>query len=148
MIDIKTEIYEENAVLVGVITQEQTEEQTKEYLSELAFLAETAGAQPVRKFFQRLPYPNPRTFIGQGKLEEIARYLSDNKDIGMVIFDDELSPLQLKNIENELHVKVLDRTSLILDSILPYSASSVATAATIVPSSTRDIVPCFNSPAP
>ena len=115
MIDIKTEIYEENAVLVGVITQEQTEEQTKEYLSELAFLAETAGAQPVRKFFQRLPYPNPRTFIGQGKLEEIARYLSDNKDIGMVIFDDELSPLQLKNIENELHVKVLDRTSLILD---------------------------------
>lgn len=115
MIDIKTEIYEENAVLVGVITQEQTEEQTKEYLSELAFLAETAGVQPVRKFFQRLPYPNPRTFIGQGKLEEIARYLSDNKDIGMVIFDDELSPLQLKNIENELHVKVLDRTSLILD---------------------------------
>ena len=115
MIDIKTEIYEENAVLVGVITQEQTEEQTKEYLSELAFLAETAGAQPVRKFFQRLPYPNPRTFIGQGKLAEIARYLSDNKDIGMVIFDDELSPLQLKNIENELHVKVLDRTSLILD---------------------------------
>ncbi|MGM9818421.1 MAG: GTPase HflX [Paludibacteraceae bacterium] len=115
MIDVKTEIYEENAVLVGVITQEQTEEQTKEYLSELAFLAETAGAQPVRKFFQRLPYPNPRTFIGQGKLEEIARYLSDNKDIGMVIFDDELSPLQLKNIENELHVKVLDRTSLILD---------------------------------
>ncbi len=115
MIDIKTEIYEENAVLVGVITQEQTEEQTKEYLSELAFLAETAGAQPVRKFFQRLPYPNPRTFIGQGKLEEIARYLSDNEDVGMVIFDDELSPLQLKNIENELHVKVLDRTSLILD---------------------------------
>ena len=115
MIDIKTEIYEENAVLVGVITQEQTEEQTKEYLSELAFLAETAGAQPVRKFYQRLPYPNPRTFIGQGKLAEIARYLSDNKDIGMVIFDDELSPLQLKNIENELHVKVLDRTSLILD---------------------------------
>ena len=115
MIDIKTEIYEENAVLVGVITQEQTEEQTKEYLSELAFLAETAGAQPVRKFFQRLPYPNPRTFIGQGKLEEIARYLSDNEEVGMVIFDDELSPLQLKNIENELHVKVLDRTSLILD---------------------------------
>lgn len=115
MIDIKTEIYEENAVLVGVITQEQTEEQTKEYLSELAFLAETAGAQPVRKFFQRLPYPNPRTFIGQGKLEEIARYLSDNEDVGMVIFDDELSPLQLKNIENELHVKVLDRTSLIFD---------------------------------
>ncbi len=115
MTETKTEIYEELAVLVGVVTQEQTEEQTKEYLSELAFLAETAGAQPVRKFMQRLPYPNPKTFIGQGKLEEIAAFLADNKDVGMVIFDDELSPLQLKNIERELHVKILDRTSLILD---------------------------------
>ena len=115
MIEVKTEIYEEKAVLVGVVTQEQTEEQTKEYLAELAFLAETAGAFPVKRFFQRLPYPNPRTFIGHGKLEEIARYLSENEEIGMVIFDDELSPLQLKNIEKELRVKVLDRTSLILD---------------------------------
>jgi len=115
MIGVKTEIYEEKAVLVGVVTQEQTEEQTKEYLAELAFLAETAGAQPIKKFFQRLPFPNPKTFIGQGKLEEIANYLSENEEIGMVIFDDELSPLQLKNIEKELRVKVLDRTSLILD---------------------------------
>ncbi len=115
MTETKTEIYEELAVLVGVVTQEQTEEQTKEYLSELAFLAETAGAQPVRQFIQRLSYPNPKTFIGQGKLDEIAAFLADNEEVGMVIFDDELSPLQLKNIERELHVKILDRTSLILD---------------------------------
>lgn len=111
----KTEIYDELAVMVGVITPEQSEQQTQEYLSELAFLAETAGAQPVKRFFQRLPYPNPRTFIGQGKLDEIAQFLADNEEVGMVIFDDELSPLQLKNIENALKVKVLDRTSLILD---------------------------------
>lgn len=120
MTNIKTEIYEEKAVLIGLITQHQSEERAKEYLDELAFLAETAGAIPVKKFFQRVPFPNSRTFIGQGKLEEIAEYIKLHADdeenaIGMAIFDDELSPLQLKNIENILKIKVLDRTTLILD---------------------------------
>ena len=120
MTNIKTEIYEEKAVLIGLITQNQSEERAKEYLDELAFLAETAGAIPVKKFFQRVPFPNSRTFIGQGKLEEIAQYIKlqeedEDNAIGMAIFDDELSPLQLKNIENILKIKVLDRTTLILD---------------------------------
>ncbi|MDR1543869.1 MAG: GTPase HflX [Prevotellaceae bacterium] len=111
----QTEIYSENAVLVGLITQQQNETQAKEYLSELAFLAETAGALPVKKYFQRLPYSNPRTFVGEGKLAEIQQFIADNEEITMVIFDDELSPKQLKNIEQELKIKVLDRTNLILD---------------------------------
>lgn len=120
MTNIKTEIYEEKAVLIGLITQNQSEDRAKEYLEELAFLAETAGAIPVKKFFQRVPFPNSRTFIGQGKLEEIAQYIKlqeedEDNAIGMAIFDDELSPLQLKNIENILKIKVLDRTTLILD---------------------------------
>ena len=111
---MKTEIYEERAVLVGVITQLQTEEKAREYLDELAFLAETAGASPEKLFFQRLEYPNPKTYVGPGKLIEIKKFVDEN-DIGVVIFDDELSPKQLRNIEAELKVLILDRTSLILD---------------------------------
>ncbi|MDD4967997.1 MAG: GTPase HflX [Paludibacter sp.] len=111
---MKTEIYEETAVLVGVITQNQKEEKAREYLDELAFLAETAGAAPQKLFFQRLEYPNPKTFVGPGKLIEIKNYVIEH-EIGVVIFDDELSPKQLRNIEAELQVLILDRTSLILD---------------------------------
>ncbi|MBP7965172.1 MAG: GTPase HflX [Paludibacteraceae bacterium] len=110
-----TEIYEERAVLVGLITPSQDEHKSKEYLDELAFLTETSGATPVRRFSQRLDYPHPRTFVGEGKLAEIKTFLTDNPDVGMVIFDDELSPKQLRNIEKELAVKILDRTILILD---------------------------------
>jgi len=111
---MKTEIYEERAVLVGVITQNQKEEKAREYLDELAFLAETAGASPEKLFFQRLEFPNPKTFVGPGKLIEIKTFVDEN-EIGVVIFDDELSPKQLRNIEAELQVLILDRTSLILD---------------------------------
>jgi len=111
----ETEIYAENAILVGLITPQQNEERSKEYLDELAFLAETAGALPVKRFVQRLDYPNPRTFVGQGKLDEIRAFAAEHEEVGMVIFDDELSPLQLRNIEKELRLKILDRTSLILD---------------------------------
>ena len=111
---MKTEIYEEKAVLVGVITQLQSEEKAREYLNELAFLAETAGASPEKLFFQRLEYPNPKTYVGPGKLIEIKNYIDEN-EIGLVIFDDELSPKQLRNIEAEVKVLILDRTTLILD---------------------------------
>ena len=104
----------EKTVLVGIITPDHNERKAKEYLDELAFLAETAGADPVKQFFQRLDYPNATTFVGTGKLQEIKNYVEEN-EIGMVIFDDDLSPKQLKNIERELQVKILDRTSLILD---------------------------------
>ena len=115
MTNIKTEIYQESAILVGLITPQQKEDKAIEYLDELAFLAETAGAIPVKRFMQRLDYPNSRTFVGQGKLNEIKSYIIDNEYEGMIIFDDELSALQLRNIENELKIKVLDRTNLILD---------------------------------
>ncbi len=111
---MKTEIYEEKAVLVGLITQLQTEEKAREYLNELAFLAETAGASPEKLYFQRVEFPNPNTYVGPGKLIEIKGYVDEN-DIGLVIFDDELTPKQLRNIEAELKVMILDRTSLILD---------------------------------
>lgn len=104
----------ERAVLVGLITPTQGEAKANEYLDELAFLADTAGAVTVMRFLQRLDYPNPRTFVGTGKLEEIKQYVEDN-EIGMVIFDDDLSTKQVSNIEKELQVKILDRTSLILD---------------------------------
>jgi GTP-binding protein HflX len=99
---------------VGVITSETSEEVAQEHLDELEFLAETAGAITVEKFFQKLPYPNPRTYVGTGKLEEIKQYMKA-LDIELIIFDDELSPSQLRNIERELECKVLDRTILILD---------------------------------
>jgi GTP-binding protein HflX len=109
-----TEIYQEKAILVGLITQTQNEKKAREYLDELAFLAETAGASPEKQFLQRVDFPNSNTYIGPGKLFEIKKYVSEN-DIGIVIFDDELSPRQLRNIEKELQVMILDRTSLILD---------------------------------
>jgi len=110
-----SEAQTEKAVLVALITQAQDERKTNEYLEELAFLAETAGAEVVRKFTQRLDTANSVTFVGKGKLQEIKEYITENEEIGMVIFDDELSAKQLRNIEAELQVKILDRTSLILD---------------------------------
>ena len=111
---ILTQEETERTVLVGLITNTQNEAKANEYLNELAFLAETAGALPVKKFLQRLDTPNSRTFVGSGKLSEIKAYIEEN-EIGMVIFDDDLSSKQVQNIERELQVKILDRTSLILD---------------------------------
>ena len=120
----------ERAVLVGLITQQQNEQKTREYLDELAFLAETAGAEVVKTFTQKLDGPSSVTYVGKGKLQEIREYVElcaeepeedefgnipESQEIGMVIFDDELSAKQLRNIEAELKVKILDRTSLILD---------------------------------
>jgi len=112
----KTEIEKdiEKVVLVGLINQEQNEQQVNEFLDELAFLTETAGASAVKRFTQKLDIPNSKTFVGTGKLDEIARYIKEN-EIGTVIFDDELNASQLRNIEKELECKVLDRTNLILD---------------------------------
>lgn len=106
----------ERAILVGLITPEQNERVEKEYLDELEFLAETAGAVSVKRFYQKLDMPNSVTFVGTGKLQEIKEYVTDKEnDIGLAIFDDELSAKQIRNIEQELQVKILDRTSLILD---------------------------------
>ena len=109
----------ETAILVGLVTPSQDEAKTREYLDELEFLADTAGAVTVKSFTQKVGGANQTSYVGKGKLEEIRQYIKDEEDndreIGMVIFDDELSAKQLRNIENELHVKVLDRTSLILD---------------------------------
>jgi GTP-binding protein HflX len=105
---------EEACVLVGVISADITEAIAIEYINELSFLAETAGAITSKKFMQRLPFPNPKTYVGKGKLEEIKEYIKAT-DIELVIFDDELSPSQLRNIERELECKVLDRPILILD---------------------------------
>ena len=114
-----TEIYCENAVLVGLITPQQREAKAREDIDELAFLADTAGAHVVKTFFQKMDYPNSRTFVGEGKLMEIREFIKEREEseepIGMVIFDDELSPVQLRNIERELQIKILDRTNLILD---------------------------------
>ena len=109
----------ETAVLVGLITKDQDEAKTKEYLDELEFLADTAGAVTVRRFTQRLNGPSSVTYVGQGKLDEIRQFIKNEEDqereVGMVIFDDELSAKQIRNIEKALQVKILDRTSLILD---------------------------------
>lgn len=104
----------ETAILVGVIDNSNDEQLVHEYLDELAFLTWTAGARPVDKFVQKLEYPNPRTFVGAGKLQEIRDYVA-NKKIDLVIFDDELTASQLGNIERELNCRILDRTNLILD---------------------------------
>lgn len=115
MIDKRNSIQkEERAVLVGLINKDQTEPQMQEYLDELAFLAETAGAVAVKRFTQKLPHPDSRTFVGKGKLEEIKKYV-DGKNISIVIFDDELSGSQINNIEKAIDVKVIDRSDLILD---------------------------------
>ena len=109
----------ETAVLVGLITNQQDESKTKEYLDELEFLADTAGAVVVRRFTQKVAGPSSVTYVGSGKLQEIRQYIKDCEDaeepVGMVIFDDELTAKQMRNIEKELGVKILDRTSLILD---------------------------------
>ena len=111
---IETEKVQETAVLVGLINKEQDERQAQEYLDELEFLADTAGAKVKKQFFQRLDVPNHATFVGSGKLQEIQNYMKVH-EIDTVIFDDELSPTQLRNIERQLESKVLDRTNLILD---------------------------------
>ena len=116
---IISEVKAETAILVGLITNTQSEAKTKEYLDELEFLADTAGAVTVKRFTQKANGPSSVTYVGKGKLEEIREYIemcAEKEDpIGMVIFDDELSAKQIRNIENELKVKILDRTSLILD---------------------------------
>ncbi|MCS6933576.1 MAG: GTPase HflX [Chitinophagales bacterium] len=108
------DLREETAVLVSVVTHEITEEQATEYLDELEFLATTDGVRTVRRFMQKLPHPDPRTYVGKGKLEEIRTYLHE-KNVDLVIIDDEISPSQLRNIEQSLNKKVLDRSMLILD---------------------------------
>jgi len=110
----KTEQERERAVLVGVVTAEHSDEQIKEYLDELAFLAETAGAVAVKSFTQRLERVNAKTFTGSGKIGEILEFIKEN-DIDLVIFDDELTPSQMRNIEKILECKIIDRTGLILD---------------------------------
>jgi GTP-binding protein HflX len=115
MLDKKNIFQEkERAVLVGLIHKDQTEHQVNEYLDELAFLAETAGATAIKRFTQKLPHPDSRTFIGKGKLEEIKNYIS-GKNIRVVIFDDELSGAQINNIEKAIEAKTIDRSDLILD---------------------------------
>lgn len=111
---VTVDAVEERCVLVGVISADITEEIAFDYIDELEFLATTAGAITVHHFFQKLPYPNPKTYVGTGKLDEIKQFIEEN-EINLVIFDDELSPSQLRNIERELGCKILDRTILILD---------------------------------
>lgn len=115
MLDRKNAIQQrETAIIVGLITGIQTEQQVQEYLDELAFLAETAGAETQKRFIQKLPHPDTRTFVGKGKLEEIRQYVTD-KNIDLVIFDDELSGAQINNIEKVINTKTIDRSDLILD---------------------------------
>ncbi|MGK9117419.1 GTPase HflX [Olivibacter jilunii] len=109
-----TAIKPERAVLVGIITPNETEDQEKEYLEELAFLVETAGGETINTFTQRMQKPDRATFVGSGKLDEIKAYVNA-EEADIVVFDDELSPSQLRNIENELKIKILDRSNLILD---------------------------------
>ncbi|MBL7705051.1 MAG: GTPase HflX [Taibaiella sp.] len=115
MIETKNILDQEvDAVLIGLIQKDQTETQVREYLDELAFLADTAGAKAVKQFVQKLPHPDSRTFIGKGKLEEVAAYVK-MKNVGLVIFDDELTGSQISNVQKEVGVKVVDRSDLILD---------------------------------
>jgi len=115
----------ENVVLIGVITGQQNEESSKEYLDELEFLTFTAGGKVIERFTQKLDYPNPKTFIGTGKLEEVKDYIEEN-NIQSIIFDDELNPAQLRNIEKIVNCKVLDRTNLILDIFAQRAKTSYA----------------------
>jgi len=124
MLERKSTEYEK-AVLVGVITREQPEEKVTEYLDELEFLTYTAGGDVVRRFVQRIDLPNAKTFIGSGKLEEIEAFVTEH-EIGSVIFDDELSPVQQRNIERQLRCKILDRTGLILDIFAQRASTSYA----------------------
>ncbi len=136
---------EEKAVLVAVMQQDQTEQQVNEYLDELAFLAETAGAITQRKFAQKLAHPDSKTFIGKGKLEEIKQYIQ-GKDIRVVIFDDELSGSQITNIEKVLDCKTIDRSDLILDIFARRAKTAQAKTQVelaqyqyLLPRSTRDV---------
>ena len=104
----------ERAILIGLVTQNQTLEQLNEYFDELVFLAETAGAETIEKFYQKLPHPDMKTYVGKGKLQEIVDFVTAN-EIDLVILDDEISPSQLRNIEAEVKIKVVDRSMLILD---------------------------------
>lgn len=116
MIDKKIQTtQEQKTILVGVVTSSQTEQQLHEYLDELAFLAETAGVETVKRFIQKLSHPDSKTFVGKGKLEEIKQYILLKGEIDLVIFDDELTGSQIQNIEKELGVKTIDRSDLILD---------------------------------
>lgn len=121
----RTEISYERIILVGLITQFQNEEKSKEYLDELEFLAITAGGEVFKRFTQKMDVPHPKTFIGKGKMQEIKEYIEEN-EIGLVIFDDELSPAQQKNIHRELDCKILDRTNLILDIFAQRAQTSYA----------------------
>ena len=121
----KEKIHFEKTVIVGIVTQNQSEEKLTEYLDELEFLTFTAGGEVVKRFFQKMERPNPKTFLGTGKMEEINHYVKENK-ISTVIFDDELSPSQQKNITKILDCKVLDRTNLILDIFAQRAETSYA----------------------
>ena len=124
MLEKKTLDYEK-VILIGIINQAQDEEKCKEYLDELEFLAYTAGGEVVHRFTQKVDVPNPKTFIGSGKMEEVHAYMTEN-EISTVIFDDELSPAQQKNIEKILKAKIIDRTSLILDIFAQRATTSYA----------------------
>ncbi len=121
----KTDLSYEKAVLIGIITKDQNEDKLEEYLDELEFLTYTAGGEVAKRFSQKMDFPNPKTFIGSGKMEEVRIYVSEN-EIGTAIFDDELSPAQQKNIEKILKCKVLDRTNLILDIFAQRAQTSYA----------------------
>ena len=124
MIEKKSIDYEK-AVLVGIINKDQNEEKVKEYLDELEFLTYTAGGEVFKRFTQRMDIPNPKTMIGTGKMEEIEKYVEEH-EIGSVIFDDELTPGQQRNIEKQLRCKIIDRTSLILDIFAQRAQTSYA----------------------
>lgn len=123
--DISTAIKPERAVLVGIITNEQDDRKTKDYLEELEFLVDTAGGKTEKWFVQKLEEPNPRTFVGSGKLNDLVTYVKEN-EIDLVVFDDELSPSQLRNLEKALTCKILDRTNLILDIFAKRARTSYA----------------------
>ena len=124
MLEKKTLVVE-NTVLVGIINAQQDEDQSKEYLDELAFLALTAGGKVIKRFTQKISLPNPKTFIGSGKLAEVEVFVQEN-DVSTVVFDDELSPAQQNNIEKTLKCKILDRTGLILDIFAQRAQTSYA----------------------
>ena len=126
MIETKRKsLKKEKAILIGIIHQGQNEEKSHEYLDELEFLTTTAGAEPIKRFTQKLDHPNPKTFLGPGKMDDIKAYIIEN-DIDLAIFDDELTPSQLKNIERLFEMKVLDRTNLILDIFASRAQTSYA----------------------
>ncbi len=121
----RKDIAYEKAVLVGVVNQQQPEEKVREYLDELEFLTYTAGGEVVKRYVQRVETPNPKTFVGSGKLKEIETFVKE-EEVGSVIFDDELSPVQQRNIEKQLRCKILDRTGLILDIFAQRARTSYA----------------------